>query len=258
MHSVKYDIVGVEMKIHFLGIGGWVSNPAFGQSAILIEEDNTKLLLDAGEGTYERLITCCRKSPCNLDYIVLTHRHGDHILGIPTLIQHAKLHGCKLRIITSNDVIKAVELLLESVGIRQYLTYIEFTEISGGAEIKLHNDLGIQAVRAVHPLPALSYIIKIGGKVIAYSGDTSPNSEFISAAKHADVLIHEVSGPDELRDTLNLLGHTSSADIASILEEVMPKYFIPVHYPLEAVYVHTLPSKVKLVMPVPCSAITIP
>ena len=246
------------MRIYFLGIGGWVSNPAYGQSAILIEEDNTRILLDAGEGTYGRLTTCCQLSPCDLDYILLTHRHGDHILGIPTLVQHAKLQDCKLRVVASSDVIEAIELLLEAVGIKQYLTYLEFTEVGGDAEIKLCSNLIIRAVRAAHPVPALSYIIRIGDKVVAYSGDTSPNPEFTAAAKNANVLIHEVSGPEEMKSTLNSLGHTSSADIKTILEEIMPDYFIPVHYPVEAVYVRALPNKVKLVLPAPCTMLNIP
>ncbi|RLG77549.1 MAG: hypothetical protein DRO14_02135 [Thermoprotei archaeon] len=245
------------LKIYFLGIGGWLSHPEFGQSGILIEEGNTRVLLDAGEGTYERLSRCCHINPCDIDFIVLTHRHGDHILGIPTLVQHAKHHERRLRIVTSGDVINAVRNLLGSVGIEHYLKYIDFIEIQEGAEVWLSGNVSIRAIKAIHPPPSYSYIIRVSNWIIAYSGDTSPNPDFINAARHADVLIHEVSGTDELKEVLSSLGHTSSADIGAVVEGVMPKYFIPVHYPLEAVYVRAIPSRVKVVLPIPCSSITI-
>ncbi len=245
------------MKIYFLGIGGWLSHPEFGQSGILIEEANTRILLDAGEGTYERLSRCCHINPCDIDFIVLTHRHGDHILGVPTLVQHAKRRECKLRIAASSDVINAVKHLLGSVGIEHYLKYIDFIEVQEGAEARLSDNVSMRAIKAIHPLPSYSYIIRIGSWIVAYSGDTSPNPDFINAARYADVLIHEVSGTDELQKVLNSLGHTSSADIGAVVEGVMPKYFVPVHYPLEAVYIYAIPSKVRVVLPVPCSSITI-
>jgi len=247
----------VTLQIYFLGIGGWLSHPEFGQSGILIEEANTRILLDAGEGTYERLSRCCHINPCDIDFIVLTHRHGDHILGVPTLVQHAKHRDCKLRIAASSDVINAVKHLLGSVGIEHYLKYIDFIEVREGAEVRLSSNVSLRAIKAIHPLPSYSYIIRIGGWVVAYSGDTSPNPDFINAARYADVLIHEVSGTDELQNVLNSLGHTSSADIGAIVEGVMPKYFIPVHYPLETVYIYAIPSKVRVVLPAPCSSISI-
>lgn len=51
-------------------------------------------MIDCGEGT-QRQLRIAKISPCKITKLLITHWHGDHILGIPGLIQSMGANGCK-------------------------------------------------------------------------------------------------------------------------------------------------------------------
>ncbi len=55
-------------------------------TAILLTYKNENILIDCGEGT-QRQFKIAKISPSKLTRILLTHWHGDHILGLPGLFQ---------------------------------------------------------------------------------------------------------------------------------------------------------------------------
>jgi len=55
-------------------------------SAILISYNNENILVDCGEGT-QRQLRIKNVSPTKITKLLITHWHGDHVLGIPGLIQ---------------------------------------------------------------------------------------------------------------------------------------------------------------------------
>jgi len=221
------------VKVSILGFGGWISNPLFGQSAYLIAENDVKILLDCGEGTLEKLFKCTCLDVDDLNLILITHAHGDHVLGLPTLIQRAKHLGTKLNVATTTHVMKAIRELLAALQVPHYLNFIDFTELQVNKWIHLSEAISVKAINAVHPVPSVSYVLQVGSRTIAYSGDTWPNEEFLKEAEGADVLIHEVSAPPGMIEEAKIHGHTPSEYIPEILGKVRPKYFIPTHYYVE-------------------------
>ncbi|MBQ5330329.1 MAG: ribonuclease Z [Oscillospiraceae bacterium] len=74
------------IKVTLLGTSGLLPTPDRALTAALLEYEGRSLLFDCGEGTQ----TAARKASRSLakvDLIVLTHYHGDHILGLPGLMQ---------------------------------------------------------------------------------------------------------------------------------------------------------------------------
>ncbi|MEM1913524.1 MAG: MBL fold metallo-hydrolase, partial [Thermofilaceae archaeon] len=86
-----------------LGCGGWVSDPALGPPSLLVEAGGLRLLVDAGEGVYAALRRCGFEV-ADLDLVLVTHKHGDHALGLPTLAMHARRSGARLRVIGPSDL----------------------------------------------------------------------------------------------------------------------------------------------------------
>ncbi len=247
------------LKLVVLGFGGWVSNPRFGQPSYLLTNDEAKIMLDAGEGTYDKLRSCTGLTVSDIDYVIITHGHGDHVLGIPTMIQMARHEGKLLNIVGPSHILDTVAKLLDALWIPHYIKHISFYEINPGEEKQLERGLKIKAITARHPIPSVSYIFTFGKYRIGYSGDTAPNDEFLKQAKGVHLLIHEVSAPAELTEDAWRHGHTTSADVQYILDIIKPKYFLPTHYYILAPQITLdLNTQVKLLTPSPCAEYLLP
>ena len=74
------------MKITFLGTSDAIPTPERNHTSILLNFKDENILVDCGEGTQRQIYTA-RISPAKLTRLLITHWHGDHVLGIPGLLQ---------------------------------------------------------------------------------------------------------------------------------------------------------------------------
>ncbi|MBB6647383.1 ribonuclease Z [Halobellus ruber] len=79
------------MRVTFLGTGGAVPTTERGPSALLLERDGERLLFDCGEGTQRQMMRF--GTGFTVSHLFVTHLHGDHILGIPGLVQTLDFNG---------------------------------------------------------------------------------------------------------------------------------------------------------------------
>jgi len=80
------------MQITFLGTSSMVPTKERSQSAILISYKNEGILVDCGEGTQRQLKIAGIKLT-KITKILISHWHGDHVLGLPGLIQTMAASG---------------------------------------------------------------------------------------------------------------------------------------------------------------------
>ncbi len=80
------------MKITFLGTGAAVPTKNRNHSSIGLKFDGDIFLFDCGEGTQKQIIYT-DISPMKISSIFITHFHGDHILGLPGLLQSIGFNG---------------------------------------------------------------------------------------------------------------------------------------------------------------------
>ena len=73
------------MRVTFLGTSGAVPTTQRNPSALMLAREGERLLFDCAEGTQRQMMRY--GTGFDVSHIFLTHLHGDHVLGLPGLLQ---------------------------------------------------------------------------------------------------------------------------------------------------------------------------
>lgn len=225
------------MKVVFLGVGGWVSKPVLGHTSVLVISSTGRgLLLDAGEGVVRALYLYGFKMR-DLESVVVTHVHGDHVLGLPTLLMLAKHYEkiSSLRVHVPQESVDDLDALLKIVGVN-YEGVATLVGVLPGSRINA-GDFNLYFEKAVHPVPALSVKVEVESKCVVYSGDTAYNPALVKFAENCDLLIHEASGYHE---NAHLYGHSAVQDAVKVAIKSSIKKLVLVHYYIDMPALKTL------------------
>lgn len=80
------------IKVTFLGTSATVPTEKRNHTAVLLNYNGENILVDCGEGT-QRQFRKAKLNPCSITRMLITHWHGDHVLGIPGMLQTLALNG---------------------------------------------------------------------------------------------------------------------------------------------------------------------
>lgn len=235
------------MEIYVLGYGGWTSPPHMGHTSIYVKTD-VGILVDAGECTYARLTQCGLPWP---DAIVISHRHGDHILGLPTFMLLAKRLGRRLTVVANREAAEAARTLAVATGIENALAYIDFVEASGEVVV---GSTKLKFAKTAHTVETTAVRVEHGGRCVVYSSDTAPTAGVVELARGCDLLIHEASGNPGQEEEAHRVGHSTTADAVNIAREAGVRYLMPVHYYMEP---PRIPPAIDIIVPIPCGKVQI-
>ncbi len=82
------------LRVVILGSGGSMPSPNRGMPSVAIKELGKVFLFDCGENTQQQLMKA-HVSYFKIEAIFLSHLHGDHVLGLPGLLQTMQMMGRK-------------------------------------------------------------------------------------------------------------------------------------------------------------------
>ena len=147
------------MRIVFLGTSGSMPTQDRGSSSVAIRRKGEIILFDCGEGTQRRMVAA-RLGFRRQTRIFISHLHGDHVLGLPGLIQTMTLlnreralhiygpHGL-------TDFIEAFSSVLGGPGFP-----LRVNEILSEGIIHSGSEYAVKAIKADHEDPSWSYVLE--------------------------------------------------------------------------------------------------
>jgi len=197
------------MKVIFLG-NGEAFDERYPNHAHLVLSDKTAIMLDCGDSAVRQLWKYT-KDHSLIDVLYITHRHSDHLFGIPALLGRMLEEERKkpLTIICSEQIKNDIERLAEHAyfGITSYGFDINFIIAEDGKEIQF-NELKLTFAKTLHTAYNLAVRIDGGKKVVCYSGDGPFDEGTEKIYKDADVLMHECYMFDQ-----RIKGHVAAIDV---------------------------------------------
>lgn len=146
-----------KIKVTFLGTGTSVPTKERNHTGILVSCKNENILVDCGEGI-QRQFRLADISPTKITKILLTHWHGDHVLGLAGLMQTllTNSYAKTLEIFGPKTTKQKIENLIRLFNIK---LPVKITEVENNS-VRL-KDLEIQAMPMSHGIPTLAYAIEI-------------------------------------------------------------------------------------------------
>jgi ribonuclease Z len=147
----------VSLRVVFLGTGGSV--PTVGRSlpAVLLRRQGEQLMFDCGEGVQRQMVKAKVGFHRKMK-IFVSHLHGDHVLGLPGLLQTMALLGRerKLEVYGPEGIAQFLECVRESLQFG--LTFqVEIREIQDDGVVCEEEDYTVEAVRSNHVVNGLAY-----------------------------------------------------------------------------------------------------
>lgn len=219
---------GIYMKLTVIGNNGPYPKAGGACSGYLLEDGSTKILIDCGNGVLSALLKVCDAE--NLDAILLSHLHSDHMSDV--LILKYAIGLKKLRGKFEGSI--PLYLPMEDQDLVSRLNYNDaFNIIPIIEEESLTvNELEIKFKEMVHPVKTYGIKVKKEDKVFVYSGDTSYNDGLVELADEADFFLCESGILEKDKDeNSNHLTPKEAGDIATkakvkrlVLTHFSPEY----------------------------------
>lgn len=225
MRSVLQQLLGGRrMKLTVIGYWGGYPGKNGASSAYLIEKDGFHLMLDFGSGALAKLQQY--KKATDLDAIIISHYHADHIADIGVL-QHA---------LYVENLLQQTEKMVDiyAHGENEY----EFAKFADDYTRGFHYrpdevlKLGpffIRFIKTNHSVPCYGMRITDGESTIVYTADSAYQEEWIKFSKDADLLLADTNFYAEQDGTE--AGHMTSKEVGIIAAEANVKELILTHLP---------------------------
>jgi ribonuclease Z len=216
------------VKLVILGASA-IADASHDNVYMVLDGDDLKILIDCGGSPTSRLMRA-GFNILDLDGLIVTHHHPDHIYGVPILLMNLWLLG-RRETFPIYGPQKTLQIIRGMMDLYEWDTWPDFVHVDF-REIPLlpdtpvvsSNVVSITASPVAHMIPAIGLRImnQQTGKVLAYTADTMRDPRVVHLARHADILIHEATG--------EYFGHSTGADAARDALEADTGQLVLIHY----------------------------
>ena len=189
------------MPFQFFGTSGAIPSANRDNTALAFYSPDEVILVDCPGSPYQKILRA-GLDPMRVSSLIVTHRHVDHLYGIPSLAHNMGLSGRRtpLHIYALPETMPSLHGFVDLFPLEEKMPYkIELHEIPSkeGHEVLHAKGFGIRSSPVVHGAPNIALRVEFDlpseQGVVVYSSDTSPCPSLIVLARGADVLIHEAT-----------------------------------------------------------------
>lgn len=189
------------MKIIQLGKAAAV--PVAGEYNVcyLAECAGNRILIETPPSILNQL-NCANIGVDTIDWVFISHLHGDHALGLPMLLlaDYMKKTAKIWNIICQNYMVSKLKQasLIFFPEFEEYLEIrVKFHPVEDSESLKINKETSVFCKSGIHGAPSVGIRINCAGKSIAYSGDTAYSRNIADLSRGTDILIHEMGGLDD-------------------------------------------------------------
>lgn len=224
-------------RLHFLGTASALPSQSQDNASLLIESNGAYLMIDCSGTPYRKLLKL-GVDPHQLQHIVITHHHIDHIYGLPSLIECLWIAGRTkpLHIYALPTAMPVVETLLDLWELRnrfinQFPIHLHLIGGKPDEFIFETPQFQVRTTPTLHSIPSIATkVIFPNGKVFVYSSDTAPCQSLIDFARGVDHFLMECTFCDSDEELADITYHLHSANYGSMAAAVGAKHTIMIHH----------------------------
>jgi ribonuclease BN (tRNA processing enzyme) len=221
----------MSVSVRFVGSGDSFGSGGRFQTCILVDGPRSRVAIDFGTSS---LIALAQQGieHNTIDAILLTHLHGDHCGGVPFLLVDAMLAAKRRRPLTiagPRDVQARLAAVREALFPGSHVMTpkfpLDWIELVPGRPHRVL-DLVVTSRLAHHTAETnpTALRVEVGGKTVAYTGDTEWTEEIAATARGVDLLIAECYFYDK-----PVKWHLSYRDLVAHTAELEAKRLILTH-----------------------------
>jgi ribonuclease Z len=220
-------------QVILLGTGAAWSGPDRENTFMLVRGESTNVLIDCGGSPTQRLAHIGVK-PSEIDHIILTHNHPDHVYGFPLLMLNAWMAGRQepIHVYGLRDTVRSARKMLQALDFHLLprFTSLKYHTIipNSVAILPKMGEFDISAAPTKHFVPTLALRVtdRTTGNAFAYSSDTSPSRNVVELARDSSIFLHEATMLDTSGD-----GHSSAVEAGQEAADAHVGRLILLHVP---------------------------
>ncbi|ELY64623.1 ribonuclease Z [Natronococcus jeotgali] len=146
------------LRVTFLGTGGAVPTTERNPSGIFVAREGEGLLFDAAEGTQRQMMRF--GTGFSISQIFVTHLHGDHVLGLPGLLQTMDFNDREdpLAIHAPRGTRRELKSLVHALGNRPSFP-VRIDEVGGGDVAYRADEYEVRAFATDHDTRSVGYAL---------------------------------------------------------------------------------------------------
>lgn len=172
------------LKLTVLGCSGSYPGPGGAASGYLVQSDEATIWLDAGNGTLANLQR--HVGLADVDAIVLSHVHGDHLVDAEAFhvaVKYGDAPREGIPVFGPEAVMERLEDTEPTFSLRQ---------VASGDQTEFR-DVRLTFSRTDHMVETLAVRLESGGKVLGYSADSGPAWSMTALGAGIDLALCEAT-----------------------------------------------------------------